>query len=44
MIVIIIKIYLGFLWCCCGQCGVSSFLDSFLVWLIFLNIYRPLPM
>jgi len=32
-----------FLWCC-GQCGVSSFSDSFLVQLIFLKIYRPLPM
>ena len=33
-----------FLWWCCGQCGVSLFSDSFLVWLIFLRIYRPLPM
>ena len=45
MIVKIVKIhYLGFLRCCCGQCGVSSFLDSSLVRLIFLKIYRPLPM
>ena len=28
----------------CGYCGVSSFSDSSLVWLIFLKIYRPLPM
>ena len=28
----------------CGQCGVSSFSDSSLIWLIFLKIYRPLPM
>ena len=40
MIVKIVKIhYLGFLRCCCGQCGVSSFLDSSLVRLIFLKIY-----
>ena len=40
MIVKIVKVYLGLsLWWCCGQCGVSSFLDSALVWLIFLKIY-----
>ena len=40
MIVKIVKVYLGLsLWWCCGQCGVSSFLDSSLVWLIFLKIY-----
>ena len=33
-----------FLWWCCGQCGDSSPSDSSLVWLIFLKIYRPLPM
>ena len=38
------KFIQDFLWCCCGQCGVSSFSDSFLVWLIFLKIYRPFPM
>ena len=27
-----------------GSVGVSSFSDSSLVWLIFLQIYRPLPM
>ena len=27
-----------------GSCGVSSFSDSFLVWLMFLKIYSPLPM
>ena len=41
MIVKIIKIYLGLSWCCCGF---SSFLASSLVRLIFLKIYRPLPM
>ena len=25
-----------FFWCCCGQCGVSSFSDSSLIWLILL--------
>ena len=41
MIIKIIKIYLGLSWCCCGF---SSFLASSLVRLIFLKIYRPLPM
>ena len=27
-----------------GSVGVSSFLNSSLIWLIFLKIYRPLPM
>ena len=45
MIIKIVKIYLGLsLVCCCGYCGVSSFLASSLVRLIFLKIYRPLPM
>ena len=44
MILKIVKVNLGLLWGCCGQCGVSSFSDSSLVWFIFLNIYRPLPM
>ena len=39
MSVKMVKVYLGLLWSCCGQCGVSSFLDSSLVWLIFLKIY-----
>ena len=26
------------------QCGVSSFSDSSLIWLILLKVYRPLPM
>ena len=34
----------AFLWWCCGQCGVSSFSDSSLIQLIFLKIYRSLPM
>ena len=37
------KYILDFLWCV-GYCGVSSFSDSSLVQLIFLKIYRPLPM
>ena len=44
MILKIVKIYLGLslvlLWAICGQ----FISDSFLVWLIFLKIYRPLPM
>ena len=44
MIVKIVKIYLGLslvlLWAVWGQ----FFLDSSLIQLIFLNIYRPLPM
>ena len=44
MIVTIVKIYLGLPLVLFGQCGVSSFLDSYLVRLIFLKIYRPLPM
>ena len=36
------KYICDFLWCCCGQRGVSSFSDSSLVRLIFLKIYRPL--
>ena len=41
----IVKICLGFLWSCCGQCGVSSVSDSSLFQLIlFLKSYRPLPM
>ena len=39
MILKIVKVNLGLLWGCCGQCGVSSFSDSSLVWLIFLKIY-----
>ena len=39
MIVTIVKIYLGLPLVLFGQCGVSSFLDSSLVWLIFLKIY-----
>ena len=39
MIVKIVKVNLGLLWLYCGQCGVSSFSDSSLVWLIFLKIY-----
>ena len=39
MIVKIVKVNLGLLWCCVGQCGVSLFSDSSLVWLIFLKIY-----
>ena len=39
MSVKMVNVYLGLLWSCCGQCGVSSFLDSSLVWLIFLKIY-----
>ena len=27
-----------------GSVGVSSFLNSSLIWLIFLKIYMPLPM
>ena len=41
---IIVKIYLGLSLVCYGQCGVSSFSDSSLIQLIFLKIYRPLPM
>ena len=44
MIITIVKLYLGLLWCCCGQCGISSFSDSSLVQLIFLKIYKPLAM
>ena len=44
MIVKIVKIYLGLSLVCYGQCGVSSFSDSSLIQLIFLKIYRPLPM
>ena len=29
---------------CYGQCGVSSFSDSSLIWLMFLKIYRPISM
>ena len=43
MIVKIVKIYLG-LSLVCEYCGVSSFSDSSLAWLIFLKIYRPFPM
>ena len=43
MILKIVKIYLGLSLVVCGQCWVSSFSDSFLVRLIFLKIYRPLP-
>ena len=39
MIIKIVKVNLGLIWWCCGQCGVSSFSDSSLVWLIFLKIY-----
>ena len=39
MIVKIVKVNLGLLWWCCDQCGVSSFSESSLVWLIFLKIY-----
>ena len=41
---IVVKMYLEFLWSCCGQYGVSSVLDSSLIQLILLKIYRPLPM
>ena len=44
MIVKIVKIYLGLSLVLCGQCVVSSFSDSSLIWLIFLKIYRLLPM
>ena len=44
MIIKIVKIYLGLSLVLCGQCAVSSFSDSSLVWFIFLKIYRPLPM
>ena len=44
MIIKIVKIYLGLSLVVLWQCGVSSFSDSFLVRLIFLKIYRPLPM
>ena len=45
MIIKIVKLYLGLSLVFCRQCcGVSSFLDSSLVQLIFLKIYRPLPM
>ena len=43
MMVKIVTIYLGLslvLW----AAWVSSFLASSLIWLIFLKIYRPLPM
>ena len=40
----IIKIYLGLSLVLCGQCGVSSFSDSSLIWLTLLKIYRPIPM
>ena len=36
------NIFWDFLWCCCRQCGVSSFSDSSLIQLILLKIYRPL--
>ena len=41
---IIVKIYLRLLWSYNGQCGVSSFSDSSLDWLVLLKVYRPLPM
>ena len=44
MIVKIVKIYLGLSLVLCEYCGFSSFLASSLVRLIFLKIYRPLPM
>ena len=44
MIVKIVKIYLGLSLVLLWAMWVSSFLDSFLVWLVFLKIYRPLPM
>ena len=44
MIVKIVKIYLGLSLVLFGYCGFSSFLASSLVQLIFLKIYRPLPM
>ena len=44
MIVKIVKIYLGLSLFCFGYCGVISFSASSLVRLIFLKIYRPLPM
>ena len=44
MIVKIVKIYLGLSLVLLWVCGVSSFSDSSLVRLIFLKIYRPLPM
>ena len=44
MIVKIVKIYLGLSLVVLWYCGVSSFLASSLVQLIFLKIYRPLPM
>ena len=44
MIVKIVKIYLGLSLVLLWVCGVSSFLDTSLVLLICLNIYRPLPM
>ena len=44
MIVKMVKIYLGLSLVLLWQYGVSSFSDSSLIWLIFLKIYRPLPM
>ena len=44
MIVKIVKIYLGVSLVLLWAVWVSSFLDSSLVQLIFLKIYRPLPM
>ena len=44
IIVKIVKIYLGFSLVLLWTVGVSSFPDSSLVQLIFLNIYRPLPL
>ena len=44
MVVKIVKIYLGFSLVLLWAVGVSSFPDSSLVQLIFLNIYRPLPL
>ena len=44
MIIKIVKIYLGLSLVVVLQCGVSSLSDSSLVRLIFLKIYRPLPM
>ena len=44
MIVKIVKIYLGLSLVLLWVLWVSSFLDSSLVQLIFLKIYRPLPL
>ena len=43
MIIKIVKIYLGLSLVVLLQCGVSSLSDSSFVQLIFLKIYRPLP-